>query len=371
MRFIFLFSTSTLTGQAAQSYNIIRYLIKSGHRVWVVSDQQRDGDLNGYIERSGAILIKNVSISNRNKLSGKFREINSLRSLIMDLRPDFVVSSFSNDHFLIWIARRKIDYTFKVIRFFHSRSVSGDFLHKGLFSNTDAFIFYDYDIYTKFKRRHSHLTDRLYLFPTSVDTELFAPRDTLECKRRIQIEENSFVMGYVGMFQKGRRHRELIDAFIKLREWGEELKFIMVGGGETLEEIKRYALNNRYSSEIIFTGFVDNDSLVSAYNAMDIFVLPSGGHDSSLRMLYEAQSCGTYILSYDNFHIRRLIESAGYGGVLHSARAEEIAKTISVIKSNLKRIDRGEIHKRIASKFSIEIGGEGFIKVCEGLIKRD
>jgi|GEM_PF-1973054 len=370
MRFIFLFSTSTLTGPAAQSFNIIRYLVRNNHKVWVISDQKRDGDLNGFIESAGAKLIRNASISNKNKFLGKIEEIRDLRSIVMDFRPDFVVSSFSNDHFLIGLAERKIDYRFKLIRFFHSNSVRNDTFHRRLFENTDAFILFDYDIYLKFKKRFRGLTDRLYLFPTSIDTDLFRPGDNLECKKSFGLGENAFVVGYVGMFQKGRRHRELIDAFVRFRISNENARLIMVGGGETLDDIKRYSSKKVFSSDIVFTGFVDNDTLVSAYNSMDIFVLLSGGHDSSLRMLYEAQACGTYVLSYDNYQIRRLIETTDYGGVLSDIKPESVSKNIEIFKESEKSIDRKEIHDRISYEFNIDRAGESFIKVCNSILNR-
>ncbi|MCX7959043.1 MAG: hypothetical protein N3B13_08345 [Deltaproteobacteria bacterium] len=118
MRFLFLFSTSTLTGQAAQSFYLLRYLARSGYKVFAITDQNREGDLNAYIEKSGAVLIKGVSVSNKNKLLGKLKEINNLRSVVMDMRPDYLISSFSNDHFDAVFSIGKENEKIKIVRFF-------------------------------------------------------------------------------------------------------------------------------------------------------------------------------------------------------------------------------------------------------------
>ncbi len=371
MRFLFLFSTSTLTGQAAQSFNILRSLVKTGHKVFAVADQNRTGDLNSLIEKSGAVLIRDVSVSNKNKLFGKSREINLLRSVILDMRPDFVVSSFSNDHFSAGIALKNLEKKPKIIRFFHSPGIRGDFLHKSLYQKTDVFIFYDYDIYAGFKSRYNSLRERLFLFPSCIDTEIFVPKDGAEFRKRFGLEGASFVIGYVGMFQKGRMHRELIDAFIRVKKGSENSRLLMVGSGETLEDIKRYARRKADTGDIVFTGFVGENELVDSYNAMDVFVLLRGGHDSSLRMLYEAQSCGTYILTYKNFPASRLIETTGYGSFFSDvSNTQSIAKTIESVRDFADNSLRKDIHNRVAQEFGLKKSADLFLRICENLLKK-
>ncbi len=366
MRFLFIFSTSTLTGQAAQSYNIIKFLCKNGHKVWVVSDQNREGNLNEYIERCGAITIKNISVSNKNKLIfSKYCEINKLRSLILDLKPDFVASSFSNDHFSMRIATRNISYHFKTIRFFHSKRVRKDFIHKKLYSGTDLFIFYDFDIFVEFKNKYPELCSRIFLLPTAIDSNIYELRDRMKARKEFGIDSNSIVIGYVGMFQKGRMHKLLIDAFSEFKKNNSNALLFMVGGGETLNEIKQYAQKRIDSGNIIFTNYVDDNRLVDAYNCMDIFLLLKGGHDSSLRMLYEAQSCGVYILTYKSYPASRLIETTCYGSFINRMSARDISDSIS---QSIRHIDyerRGEVHRKVMEDFDIEKCGRSFLRICE------
>lgn len=366
MRFLFLFSTSTLTGQAVQSYNIIRYLCKNGHKVWVLSDQNRDGDLNRFIEISGAINIRNISISNKNRsIFSKYEEISGVRSLVLDLRPDFVVSSFSNDHFTMSLATSGLSSRLRTIRMFHSERIRADILHRKIYHATDLLFFFDLDIYTEFQRKYEALNKRLFLLSPSVDTNVFVVRDKKESKGVFGIRDESFVVGYVGMFQKGRMHRLLIDAFCEFAKSQNNATLLMVGGGETLEEIKKYALKKDCSEHILFTGFIDEERLVFAYNCMDVFLLLKGGHDSSLRMLYEAQSCGTYILTYRSYPATRLLMVTNYGDVLINLSIEQIVASLSSAVNYTSNDRRDAVHKSVVAEFDIERLGRDFIKICE------
>lgn len=368
MKYIFLFSTSTLTGQAAQSYNLLKYLVKNGHNVWAIIDLNREGNLRDYIIKSGAKVINSVSISNKNKLISKYKEINGLKSIIMDLKPDFLVSSFSNDHFSAVLANSKLDFKARVIRFFHSNKVRTDFIHKNLYQKTDIFIFYDLSIYSDFKNKYFSMGNKLYLLSPCIDTKFFTFKNKNEARKLFGINENTFVVGYTGMFQKGRMHKELIDVFYEYRKIDSESKLMMIGGGETLNSIKRYA-KKRLGDNVIFTGFISDEELVDAYNSMDIFLLLRGGHDSSLRMLYEAQSCGTYILAYNSFPAKRLIEVTNYGNLLLDKNDKSgICNLIHIAKNNIGDSIRDDIHSKVDKEFSIEKVGQSFEKICKNIL---
>lgn len=332
----------------------------------MLSDQNRDGDLNRFIEMSGAINIRSISISNKNRsIFSKYKEISGVRSLILDLRPDFVVSSFSNDHFTMSLATSNLNRRLRTIRVFHSERIRTDILHRKIYCATDLFFFFDLDIYTEFQKRYEALSNRLFLLSPSVDTSTFAVRDKKESRGVFGIGDESFVVGYVGMFQKGRMHRLLIDAFCEFVRSQNNATLLMVGGGETLEEIKKYALKKDCSEHILFTGFIDEERLVFAYNCMDVFLLLKGGHDSSLRMLYEAQSCGTYILTYRSHPAIRLLLVTNYGDLLLNLSIEQIVASLSSAVNHISSDIRDVVHKGVATEFGIERLGGNFIRICE------
>ncbi|MCX7959042.1 MAG: glycosyltransferase, partial [Deltaproteobacteria bacterium] len=173
-----------------------------------------------------------------------------------------------------------------------------------------------------------------------MDTEVFIPKHDSGLRKKFGLRDESFVVGYVGMFQKSRMQKEIIDGFFQFKKMKENSQLLMVGAGETLGDIERYAFRKLGKNDVIFTGFIENQRLVDAYNVMDLFILLKGGHDSSLRMLYEAQSCGTYILTYRSYPARRLIETTGYGGLIDDSEdtfgvAESIFSSEGFIRGKL------------------------------------
>lgn len=81
--------------------------------------------------------------------------------------------------------------------------------------------------------------------------------------------DNKFRIGYLGQLDRRKRIDLLIKAFKESEVNGE---LILGGKGANEEEVKQLA---GYDGRIKFVGFVPDDELVSFYNSLDVFVLPT------------------------------------------------------------------------------------------------
>ena len=122
-----------------------------------------------------------------------------------------------------------------------------------------------------------------------IDIERFFPtKDKATSKKKIGLDENKLVVGYVGRISKEKNTEILLEAFQKLNDQNN-ITLLMVGDGHKdlvskFKEIKNCKI----------TGFVNN---VEDYlKAMDVFVMPSLTETTSLATL-EAMSSGLAVIA--------------------------------------------------------------------------
>ena len=132
-----------------------------------------------------------------------------------------------------------------------------------------------------------------------VDINRFTPsKDKKSSKRRIGLDEEKTVIGYVGRISKEKNVSTLSSAFKRLHN-PKKMFLLMVGDGPE-SQIKVFKEN----PNCLVTGFVRN---VPEYlQAMDIFVMPSLTETTSLATL-EAMSCGLPVIATKVGFIKRYL----------------------------------------------------------------
>lgn len=109
--------------------------------------------------------------------------------------------------------------------------------------------------------------------PSKVD-----PSTILSLRSQLGINENDFVLGFVGRICNDKGIPELLEAFELFRKKHPEIhsKLLLVGRFDTRdavpELIKERILNDK---DIISTGTIDQHLLPNYYSLMDVFVFPS------------------------------------------------------------------------------------------------
>lgn len=128
------------------------------------------------------------------------------------------------------------------------------------------------------------------VFPVGIDTERFAfSRERREvCRKKLALEGN-FVLGHVGVINKQKNHRFLLDVFREIAGRNSCARLLLVGDGILEKEIRQQVKQYGLEQKVIFTGRTDR---VSEYLcAMDVFVLPSV-YEGMPATVVEAQASG-------------------------------------------------------------------------------
>ncbi len=168
------------------------------------------------------------------------------------------------------------------------------------------------------------------LLPNMVDGGHFQPQPkSLPLMKRYGVE-NSKVLLTVGrvMSKEGYKgHDQILEALpAVLRIW-PRLKYIVVGTGDYLPQLKAKAAVLRVQEHVIFAGYVSDEELPDFYNLCDVYVMPSKGEGFGIVFL-EALACGKPVIAGNQDGARDALLDGKLGLLVSPNLVAEIAEAI-------------------------------------------
>jgi glycosyltransferase involved in cell wall biosynthesis len=126
-------------------------------------------------------------------------------------------------------------------------------------------------------RSYGVAAERIILLPSGTDTERFAPRDPAACRQRLGLPPDDLYIGFVGSFYRYQGLASLMDAMAAVRARCSNVRLLMVGDGEALEELKDQARELGLDNSITWTGRIPYDEVPAYIGAMTVCVAPFRG----------------------------------------------------------------------------------------------
>ena len=164
--------------------------------------------------------------------------------------------------------------------------------------------------------------ERLRILPRGLDIELFKPaRRSAEFWKRWGLRDGELAMLYVGRMSKEKNLDIIVAATKRLAEWRLPVRPIFVGDGPYLAEMKKLL------PDAIFTGYLRNEDLATAYASSDFFCFPSTT-DTFGNVVLEAHACALPVIVSDVGGPRDLIDDGEDGYITRANDAEEVADRI-------------------------------------------
>jgi rhamnosyl/mannosyltransferase len=134
---------------------------------------------------------------------------------------------------------------------------------------------------------------------------------------------------YVGRIErasaaKGIRH--LLEAFALVRAELPQARLVLVGGGDAVEDHRRFAATLGILDGVEFRGTLSLEALFEAYQAASVVVLPSTTDSESFGMvLIEAMACGKPVIGSDVGGIPFVIDDGRDGYLVPPGNATALA----------------------------------------------
>lgn len=126
-----------------------------------------------------------------------------------------------------------------------------------------------------FLEKHNVFRAHFSVVPNAIDPEKAVDEAAgLAVKKRLGLEGKT-VIGWVGSIQPWHGVEELIRAFAEVAQENHEAALLIVGSGETIEEVKAQAEKTGLGGRIVFTGYLPHEEVFPHISAMDITVLPN------------------------------------------------------------------------------------------------
>jgi glycosyltransferase involved in cell wall biosynthesis len=115
-----------------------------------------------------------------------------------------------------------------------------------------------------------------------------------------------------------------------------DIKLIVGGSGELVEEYKTLTKGLGLENNVEFRGFIESNKLVDLYNQSELFVLPSTGIQEGFGIvLLEALACGTPVIATNIVGIAKEIKDNKCGIIIPCNDAKKLAQAIIRIIKNI------------------------------------
>lgn len=160
-----------------------------------------------------------------------------------------------------------------------------------------------------------------FLLRRGVDNDFLSPE-----KRTRGLDDNEFVLGFVGRLRPEKNVRALVRLDMALQAAGVTgYKFLIVGGGDERQWLEKNLSNAE------FTGEMHGEAVAEAFANMDLFVFPSLT-DAFANVVLESMSSGVPAIAFPVGGPKFLIENDVSGFVAETEK-EMAAKVAEVARS--------------------------------------
>lgn len=138
-----------------------------------------------------------------------------------------------------------------------------------------------------------------FVISNGIDTEEFKPLPVGNFCQRYKIPKDRLKLIFVGRLFPEKSVDTLIKAMPHVIKEYENIHLMIVGGGHLRTKFEKLAKDLRVTNHITFLGLISEEDKILAYNAGDIFILPSLAELEGMAVL-EAMACGKPIIISDS-----------------------------------------------------------------------
>ncbi|MEK7539341.1 MAG: glycosyltransferase [Patescibacteria group bacterium] len=190
-----------------------------------------------------------------------------------------------------------------------------------------------------------------------IDLKEFQPVAIGNFYERFKIPENKVKLLFVGRLFPEKSVDTLIKAIPYIIRKHSNTHIMIVGGGYLKSKLEKLARSLQVEKYITFLGLVSEEDKILAYNASDIFVLPSLAELEGMAVL-EAMACGKPIIISDAEMSASRYFVNGNGFLFKTKDPQDLARQVFKLitdadlrkqmgKVSLEKIKQYDIHKSV------------------------
>ena len=173
------------------------------------------------------------------------------------------------------------------------------------------------------------------IIPTGLELDKFyrgnySDEDLEFMRENFGIEKSDFLCVYIGRIAEEKSIDLLIDMFSKIKD--ENFKFMIVGRGRILDDLKKQAEDLGISDRVIFTGEVPHDKVAAYYQMGDVFLNASISETQGLTFV-EAMAAKTPVVARYDLNLEDLLVK-NEAGLVYKTEEEFINEKAKILEEN-------------------------------------
>ena len=205
--------------------------------------------------------------------------------------------------------------------------------------------------YDLFKEKYQYQRN-IHIVPTGIPldkyyNEKYPKEDVQKLQKRLGIEENDFVILFVGRLAKEKNVDFLIDNHKALVKKNKKAKLLLVGDGPLTEKLKEKVKKLKLENNIIFAGRVDYQEIGYYYQAATVFATASTSETQGLTV-FEALAASLPIVVINDESFKTAVEDKYNGFVFKNKK--EYQKIMLDLIDNQVEIKTLKIQARTSSE---------------------
>lgn len=176
--------------------------------------------------------------------------------------------------------------------------------------------------------RERGVETHISVVPTGVETKVFAEGEGSGIRREHGIPKDAYVVGHLGRLAPEKNLPFLAKSVAKFMETRPYVHFLVVGSGPSEEEIANICMLHNVAGRLHFTGTLQEQRLVDAYHAMDVFAFASQSETQGL-VIAEAMAAGLPVVAVDGPGVREVVVDGENGRLLPEMNEEAFAEALA------------------------------------------
>lgn len=199
------------------------------------------------------------------------------------------------------------------------------------------------------------------IIPNGISLNVFKPDLNKQNKNEISL-------GILSRLTPDKDHPTLLKALklLEKKNYFPKLKLYIAGGGATQSELENQTSKLGLEKQVVFTGFLDENQIVSFLQSLDIYVHPTFGETMSTAIM-QAQATGLPIISNDVKGINNVITDNQNGLLVPLENEKYLAQKIDQLildKSLQKKLSNASL-KYAQENLSSEVMADKYFKLVK------
>lgn len=208
--------------------------------------------------------------------------------------------------------------------------------------------------------------ERVSILPNGVDLEQYRSLPPVNGFRaRFGIPEGVPIVLFLARVNKIKGVEFLVSSFDLLCQVSPQAVLVIVGPDDGyLLEVKRQVQSLGIASRVCFTGYLDGNDKLQAYQAASVYVLPSAYEMFAITLL-ESLACGTPIIATDRCGLADFVRQNDLGSIVNYGDVGGLKNEITRILSRPQDVQRraGYGRQYVLDHFGWDSIAENWLKV--------